>query len=816
MATEWQHGAIVPVDIEEQMRTSYIDYAMSVIVMRALPDVRDGLKPVHRRILYAMHEGGLTANKPYRKSARVVGDVLGKYHPHGDSSVYDATVRLAQDFSTRYPLVDGHGNCGSVDGDSPAAMRYTEVRMAKIAQEMLEDLEKNTVDFMPNYDESLQEPVVLPSKIPNLLVNGSYGIAVGMATNIPPHNLGEVVDGLCLLIDDPNTPIETLMKHIKGPDFPTGGLIQGREGIKKAYTTGRGAIKVRARVEIEEMAKGKNRIVVTEIPYQVNKARVVETIAKLSRDKILDGITALRDESDRNGMRIVIELRSDIDPQIMLNNLYKHTQLQETFGVIMLALVDGHPRVLTLKQMLEYYLLHQKEVITRRSQYELDRARAREHIVEGLLIALDHIDAIIKTIRASETDEIAKNALMENFGLSEKQSLAILDMRLRRLTGLEREKLEAEYQDLKERIEYLLGLLGDEAKVMQVVKEELLDVKQRFTDERRSEIVRDESGLDDLDLIPDEPMIITLTQQGYIKRMHANTYRTQRKGGAGITGIKTKDDDFVTKVLTTSTHNTLLFFTTAGRVYKLVANDIPKASTRTARGTHLVNCIPALEKDEQVTEIYDISSFANYEYLLMVTRQGFVKKTLLSEYTNVRQSGLIAINLREGDELIKVVTTTGDDHIIIGTKTGMAIVFSEADVNPTGRASLGVIGVRFKQGSQDEVVGADVLTSTDEVLTLSSDAYAKRNKATAYSVQQRGGQGARNFKKGSTVVGLLTVKGNEEMLVITESGIVIRVPVDSISLKKGKNTIGVKVQRLDETDRIASVALAPMEETEED
>ena len=469
MATEWQHGAIVPVDIEEQMRTSYIDYAMSVIVMRALPDVRDGLKPVHRRILYAMHEGGLTANKPYRKSARVVGDVLGKYHPHGDSSVYDATVRLAQDFSTRYPLVDGHGNFGSVDGDSPAAMRYTEVRMAKIPQEMLEDLEKNTVDFMPNYDESLQEPVVLPSKIPNLLVNGSYGIAVGMATNIPPHNLGEVVDGLCLLIDDPNTPIEILMKHIKGPDFPTGGLIQGREGIKKAYTTGRGAIKVRARVEIEEMAKGKNRIVVTEIPYQVNKARVVETIAKLSRDKILDGITALRDESDRNGMRIVIELRSDIDPQIMLNNLYKHTQLQETFGVIMLALVDGHPRVLNLKQMLEYYLLHQKEVITRRSQYELDRARAREHIVEGLLIALDHIDAIIKTIRASETDEIAKNALMENFGLSEKQSLAILDMRLRRLTGLEREKLEAEYQDLKERIEYLLGLLGDEAKVMQVV-----------------------------------------------------------------------------------------------------------------------------------------------------------------------------------------------------------------------------------------------------------------------------------------------------------------------------------------------------------
>ncbi|MCI5836961.1 MAG: DNA gyrase subunit A [Veillonellaceae bacterium] len=813
---DWNHGAILPVEIEDQMRTSYIDYAMSVIVMRALPDVRDGLKPVHRRILYAMHEAGMTANKPYRKSARIVGDVLGKYHPHGDSSVYDATVRLAQDFSTRYPLVDGHGNFGSVDGDSPAAMRYTEVRMAKIAQEMLEDLEKDTVDFMPNYDESLQEPVVLPAKMPSLLVNGSYGIAVGMATNIPPHNLGEVVDGLSVLIDKPETDIDELMKYIKGPDFPTGGLIQGREGIRKAYTTGRGPVKVRARVEVEDMQKGKSRLVVTEIPYQVNKARVVETIARLSRDKVLDGITALRDESDRTGMRIVIELRSDVDPQIMLNNLYKHTQLQETFGIIMLALVDGHPRILNLKEMLNYYLAHQQEVVTRRSRFELDKARAREHIVEGLLRALDRIDEIIKTIRASETDEIAKQALMDTFQLSEKQALAILDMRLRRLTGLEREKLEQELRDLQETIAYLNDLLANEDKVMQVVKEELQDVKRRFTDERRSAIVRDNSGLDDLDLIPDEPMIITLTNEGYIKRMHANTYRTQRKGGAGITGIQTKDDDYVVKVLTTSTHNTLLFFTTAGRVYSLCANDIPKAATRKARGTHLANCIPALTREEKVTEIFDISSFENYKYLFMMTRNGTVKKTLLSEYERVRASGMIAINLREGDELIKVVCTAGDEKIILGTKQGMAIVFEEKDVNPTGRASYGVIGIRFKAGEDDEVVGGDVLPADGDVLTISEEAFAKRNHADSYTVQQRGGQGARNFKKGMKVVGLLTVRGDEEMLVITESGIVIRVPVDSISLKKGRNTIGVKVQRLEDADRIASIALAPQEDEDED
>ncbi len=813
---EWHDGKIIPVDIEQQMRTSYIDYAMSVIVMRALPDVRDGLKPVHRRILYAMHEAGMAANRPYKKSARIVGDVLGKYHPHGDSSVYDATVRLAQDFSSRYPLVDGHGNFGSIDGDSAAAMRYTEVRMAKIAQEMLADLEKDTVDFMPNYDESLKEPVVLPSRIPNLLINGSYGIAVGMATNIPPHNLGEVVDGLCFLIENPAATIDDLMLRVKGPDFPTGGLIQGREGIKKAYRTGRGSIKVRAKAEIEDMAKGKSRIVITEIPYQVNKSRVVETIATLTRDKVIDGITALRDESDRKGMRIVIELRADVDPNIMLNNLYKHTQLQETFGVIMLALVDGKPRILNLREMLSYYLAHQREVITRRSRFELQKARDREHIVIGLLKALDHIDAIIKTIRASENDEIARNALMENFGLSEKQAIAILDMRLRRLTGLEREKLENEYTDLREVIAYLESLLASEEKIMQVIKEELLDVKNRFTDERRSQIVRDESGLEDIDLIPDEPMIITLTNEGYIKRMHANTYRTQRKGGAGITGIKTKDDDYVVKVLTTSTHNTLLFFTTAGRVYSLTAHEIPKAATRSARGTHLANIIPPLTKDEKVTEIFDISAISGYRYLLMITRKGYVKKTLLNEYENVRRSGLIAINLRDDDELIKVVCTKGGENIILGTRNGMAIVFSEEDVNPTGRASRGVIGIRFKKGTKDEVVGGDVLYKDREVLTISTDAFAKRNKANAYSPQQRGGQGARNFKKDSEVVGLVTVTGNEELLVITESGVVIRVPVDSISLKKGRNTIGVKVQRLDDQDQIASIALAPFEDEDDD
>jgi DNA gyrase subunit A len=811
---DWQEGKIVPTGLEKQMKDSYIDYAMSVIVTRALPDVRDGLKPVHRRILYAMQEAGMLPGKPYKKSARIVGDVLGKYHPHGDTAVYDSAVRMAQDFSTRYPLVDGHGNFGSVDGDSPAAMRYTEMRMAKITAEMLRDIDKDTVDFMPNYDGSLQEPVVLPSRIPNLLVNGSYGIAVGMATNIPPHNLGEVIDGLCLMIDRPEITIDELMQVIQGPDFPTGGLIQGRRGIQDAYRTGRGGIKVRAKSTVEEMPKGKHRIVITEIPYQVNKARVIETIAELLRQKILDGITALRDESDRKGMRIVIELRADINPQIMLNNLYKHTQLQETFGVIMLALVDGHPRVLNLKQMMHYYLLHQKEVITRRTQFELAKAKARAHILEGLLIALDHIDEVIRTIRQSQTDDIAKAALMQKFGLSEKQSIAILDMRLRRLTGLEREKLEAEYKDLQERIAYLEDLLSSEDKIMGVIKDELKDEKARFGDARRSQIVADQTDFTDMDLIPDEPMVVTLTAQNYIKRMPSDTYRTQHKGGMGITGMKTKEGDYVAKVIYTSTHNTLLFFTNQGRVYRLKAADIMQSGTRTSKGVPIINLIPTLNKGEKVTEIFDLNQTENTKYLLMITRLGYVKKTLFSEYTSVRKSGLIAINLRDDDELIKVICTGGSENVVIATRGGMAIMFSEEDVRPTGRSASGVIGIRLKsdRSGSDVVVGGDVVGSDEEILTVSADGYAKRNRADAYTLQGRGGQGSRNFGKNKEVVGLVAVHGTEEILCITETGIVIRVPVDTISLKKTRSTRGVIIQRMDENDRISSIAIAPPEE----
>ena len=583
---EWKEGKIINTPLEGQMKNSYIDYAMSVIVTRALPDVRDGLKPVHRRILYAMSEAGMLPNKPYKKSARIVGDVLGKFHPHGDFAVYESAVRMAQDFSTRYPLVDGHGNFGSVDGDSPAAMRYTEMRMSKITLEMLRDIDKNTVDFMPNYDGSLQEPVVLPSRIPNLLVNGSYGIAVGMATNIPPHNLSEVVDGLSAMIDDPDISIEGLMKYIKGPDFPTAGIIMGRKGIEDAYRTGRGSITVRAKTAIEDMPKGKHRIVVTELPYQVNKARLISSIADLQRQKVLDGITMLRDESDRTGMRIAIELRADVSPEIMLNNLFKHTQMQINFGAIMLALVDGHPRILNLKQILYYYLKHQEEVITRRSRFELDKAKAKAHILEGLLIALDHIDEVIRTIRESRTDEIAKNALMSKFDLSDKQSTAILDMRLRRLTGLERDKLEADYKDVKETIAYLEDLLSSRDKIMNVVKEELQDEKKNFGDDRRTEITDAQEEFTITDLVPDEPMTITLTKQNYIKRMDSADIRVQRKGGRGVSGMKMKDEDYVWKILNTSTHNRILFFTNYGKVYMKTAIDLPK-SGRTARGSAL-------------------------------------------------------------------------------------------------------------------------------------------------------------------------------------------------------------------------------------
>lgn len=804
MDIEWKEGKIINTPLEGQMKNSYIDYAMSVIVTRALPDVRDGLKPVHRRILYAMSEAGMLPGKAYKKSARIVGDVLGKYHPHGDTAVYESAVRMAQDFSTRYPLVDGHGNFGSVDGDSAAAMRYTEMRMAKITVEMLRDIDKNTVDFMPNYDGSLQEPLVLPSRIPNLLVNGSYGIAVGMATNIPPHNLSEVVDGLSAMIDDPDITIDGLMKYIKGPDFPTAGIIQGVKGIEDTYRTGRGSITVRAKTEIEDMDRGKHRIVVTEIPYQVNKARLIESIADLQRQKVLDGITALRDESDRSGMRIAIELRADVSPDIMLNNLFKHTQMQVNFGAIMLALVDGHPRILNLKQILYYYLKHQEEVITRRSQYELDKARARAHILEGLLIALDHIDEVIKTIRESRTDDVAKQALMSKFGLSEKQAIAILDMRLRKLTGLERDKLEQDYKDVQETIAYLEDLLSSREKIMGVVKDELQDEKKNFGDERRTQISATKEDFTLTDLIPDEPMTITLTKQNYIKRMDSADIRVQKKGGRGVSGMKMKDEDYVWKILNTSTHNRILFFTNKGKVYMKTAVEFPK-STRTARGSALINFILNLARDERVTELLDLDNVQEgTKYLLMVTKKGYVKKTELAEYKNINKNGLISIRLNEGDRLAAVLAITGEEEIILGTKDGMAIRFSvdDSEVRSMGRAAAGVHGIKL--AGDDEVVGACIAADKD-IFTISADGNAKRNKASAYHIQSRNGKGIRNFRRGYEVVALVAADDKDELVGVSEQGITIKTKASQIVSKKTKAGQGVILQRLEEGDRIASI-----------
>lgn len=804
MDIEWKEGKIINTPLEGQMKNSYIDYAMSVIVTRALPDVRDGLKPVHRRILYAMSEAGMLPGKAYKKSARIVGDVLGKYHPHGDTAVYESAVRMAQDFSTRYPLVDGHGNFGSVDGDSAAAMRYTEMRMAKITVEMLRDIDKNTVDFMPNYDGSLQEPLVLPSRIPNLLVNGSYGIAVGMATNIPPHNLSEVVDGLSAMIDDPDITIDGLMKYIKGPDFPTAGIIQGVKGIEDTYRTGRGSITVRAKTEIEDMDRGKHRIVVTEIPYQVNKARLIESIADLQRQKVLDGITALRDESDRSGMRIAIELRADVSPDIMLNNLFKHTQMQVNFGAIMLALVDGHPRILNLKQILYYYLKHQEEVITRRSQYELDKARAKAHILEGLLIALDHIDEVIKTIRESRTDDVAKQALISKFGLSEKQAIAILDMRLRKLTGLERDKLEQDYKDVQETIAYLEDLLSSREKIMGVVKDELQDEKKNFGDERRTQISATKEDFTLTDLIPDEPMTITLTKQNYIKRMDSADIRVQKKGGRGVSGMKMKDEDYVWKILNTSTHNRILFFTNKGKVYMKTAVEFPK-STRTARGSALINFIPNLARDERVTELLDLDNVQEgTKYLLMVTKKGYVKKTELAEYKNINKNGLISIRLNEGDRLAAVLAITGEEEIILGTKDGMAIRFSvdDSEVRSMGRAAAGVHGIKL--AGDDEVVGACIAADKD-IFTISADGNAKRNKASAYHIQSRNGKGIRNFRRGYEVVALVAADDKDELVGVSEQGITIKTKASQIVSKKTKAGQGVILQRLEDGDRIASI-----------
>ena len=807
---------IIRTEYSDLMKKSYIDYAMSVIIARALPDVRDGLKPVQRRTLYDMYELGIRYDKPYRKSARIVGDTMGKYHPHGDSSIYDSLVVMAQDFKKGQVLVDGHGNFGSIEGDGAAAMRYTEARLTKFTQEVcLADLDKNVIDFGPNFDETEKEPLVLPMRVPNLLINGAEGIAVGMATSIPTHNLCEVVDAVKAYMKNDKITTKQLMKYIKGPDFPTAAIIQGHKGIEDTYRTGRGSITVRARVDIEEMERGKNRIIVTELPYQVNKARLVEMIADLSRQKVIDGITALRDESDRSGMRIVIELRSDVNPQIMLNNLYKHTQMQVNFGSIMLALVDGHPRILNLKQILYYYLKHQEEVITRRSRYELEKAEAKAHILEGLLIALDHIDEVIRTIRESRTDEVAKTALISKFGLSEKQAVAILDMRLRRLTGLERDKIEADYKDVQETIAYLRDLLSSREKIMGVVKAELTDEKNNFGDKRRTEIAAALGDMDVTDLIPDKPMTITLTKQNYIKRIDSSDLRTQKKGGRGVSGLKMKDGDYVRKILTTSTHDRILFFTNKGKVYMKTAYDIPESS-RTARGSAMINFITSLGADEHVTELLDLDiSEEGTKYLLMVTKYGYIKKTALEEYKNINKNGLIAMRLKDEDRLVAVLPVKGNEEIIMGTRKGMAIRFSIDDdnVRPLSRSASGVHGMRLKEG--DDVVGV-VVAAEKDIFTISADGNAKRNAASAYRLQGRNGQGTINFKKGYEVVALVAADDRDELVGISEQGITIRIPADQISSKKAKGGQGVILQRLEEGDRIASIDVVSEPEEDEE
>ncbi|MDI6907023.1 MAG: DNA gyrase subunit A [Thermoanaerobacterales bacterium] len=796
-------GKVIPIDIGREMRQSYLDYAMSVIVGRALPDVRDGLKPVHRRILYAMHNLGVTAEKPHRKSAYVVGEVMAKFHPHGDAAIYDALVRLAQDFSSRYPLVDGHGNFGSVDGDAPAAMRYTEVRMARITAQMLADIDKETVDFIPNYDGSTKEPVVLPSRIPNLLVNGSSGIAVGMATNIPPHNLGEVIDGLVHYIDHPEAELEELMRFIPGPDFPTAGIIMGREGIQDAYRTGRGSIKVRGRAVIEKQGH-RPVIIISELPFQVNKARLVEKIAALVREKKIDGISDLRDESDRNGMRVVIEVRRDANARVVLNHLYKHTQLQETFGVIMLALVHGQPRVMGLKDILHHYLDHQREVVTRRTRYELEQARARMHIVEGLRIALQHLDEVIRIIRRSRDVNTARAALMENFGLSEKQAQAILDMRLHRLTALEREKLEEEYRELVARIDYLQAVLADEKLVLGIIKDELAEVRKKFADARRTEIARDETSFRPEDLIPQEDVVVTITHEGYVKRMPLNVYRSQRRGGRGVTGVEPRIEDFVKDLFVTRTHDYLLFFTERGKAYRVKVYEIPEAG-RHARGTALVNLL-LLGNDERVTAIIPVKSFDSGEYLLMVTRRGVVKKTRLEEFDTVRRDGLIAISLDEGDELVAVTITKGDQEVLIGTRRGLAIRFREEDVRPMGRTARGVRGISLTGG--DAVVGMEHVQPGAHLLVVTEKGYGKLTPLSDFRTQGRGGKGIiaiRPSKRNGRVVGLQVVTPREEVVLVSRAGVVIRIKTGEISVQ-GRATQGVLLMRLGEGDSLVALA----------
>ena len=807
-----QGEKIIPREVNKEMKQAYMDYAMSVIVSRALPDVRDGLKPVHRRILYTMHEDGFTPDKGYRKCATTVGDVLGRYHPHGDSSVYDALVRMAQDFSLRYMTIDGHGNFGSVDGDGAAAYRYTEARMSKIAMLMLEDIEKNTVDFMPNYDDRLQEPKVLPSKIPHLLINGSSGIAVGMATNIPPHNLTEVLNALIRMVEQDDVTDEEIMAEIKGPDFPTGGIIVGTEGIKQAYKTGRGKLIVRAVAEIEEMSNTRQRIIVTELPYGVNKARLVENIAHQVRDKKIEGISDLRDESDRDGMRIVIELKRDANANVVLNRLYKNTQMQDTFGVINLSLVNGEPKILSLRQTLEYYIDHRKDVVLRRTKFDLEKAQARLHILEGLKIALDNIDEVINIIRNAYDD--AKEQLMNRFNLSEIQAQAILDMKLGRLSGLQREKIEAEYNELVAFIKRCNEILSSEKLVFDIIKEELIEVKEKYGDERRTKIIAAEGDIEVEDLIKEEDMVIALTHFGYIKRMPIDTYKAQRRGGRGITGIATREEDFVEQLFISSTHSTILFFTNLGKVFRLKGYEVPEAG-RTAKGTAIVNLLQ-LNPGEKITTVIPIPVFAEGQYLLMATRNGLIKKTNLMEYANVRKSGLQGINLREDDELIDVRLTDGENDLVLVTKQGMSIKFNEKDVRTVGRVSQGVIGMKLND--DDKLIGMEIIQNEkDYLLAITENGFGKRTELEEYRHQSRAGKGVITYKiteKTGELVAIKIVKDTDDVMLITDTGVIIRMNVDEISVL-GRSTQGVTLMRTNDGGKVVSVEKVVSEEEEE-
>lgn len=799
---------IIPIDLNKEMKHSFISYAMAVIINRALPDVRDGLKPVHRRILHGMSELSLWPDKPFRKSARIVGDVMGKYHPHGDSSIYDAMVRMAQPFSIRYPLVKGQGNFGSVDGDSAAAMRYTEAKFSPLAVEMLRDIGKETVDFMPNFDGREMQPTVLPARFPNLLVNGAGGIAVGMATNIPPHNLCETIDAVVAQIKNPEISLGELMQHMPGPDFPTGGNIMGTLGITDAYRTGRGRIIVRGVAEIEAIDNSRSRIVITEIPYQVNKARLVEKIGELVNQKKLEGVSHLRDESDRKGMRIVVELKRDVNAQIVLNYLYKHTQLQDTFGVIMLVLVDNEPKVLSLKQVIHYYIQHQREVILRRTRYDLDKAQARAHILEGLLVALDNIDEVVRIIRASQTAAIARDNLMQRFAFSEKQAQAILDMRLQRLTGLERDKLQAEYQELEKTIAYLQSILADPQLVDDIICQELLDIKAKFGDARRTQILHVAEEINLEDIIQEEDMVITLTHFGYIKRLTVDTYRSQHRGGRGVTALQTREEDYVEKVLVTSTHNHLLFFTNFGRVYRVKCYEVPQAS-RQSKGTAIVNMLP-LQGGEKVTEVLPVAD--TQKFLIMATRRGIIKKTLMSDFDNIMKNGKIAINLAEDDELIRVIMTGGDDEILLGSQKGKALRFHESHLRPMGRNATGVRGMRLLE--DDKLVDMELVQPDKQVLAVTAYGQGKRSRIEEYRQTNRGTQGIFTMKltdASGDLVCQKMVDASDELMLVTEGGVIIRTPVSDISII-GRNTKGVRVMRVEEGNPVVSCAVFPAEE----